>query len=72
MNGREVDFDFGHEGCLDDFDEWRFGLCAEYGTQSSPEFRDKATLSEAFKLAILKGIIHRPYKEHQDDLYYLA
>jgi hypothetical protein len=67
----EVDWDFGHNGRLDGFDAWRLWRFASDGTDLFPEFKDKSVLDDTFAEAISQGIIHRPFRHLQDDLYYL-
>jgi Domain of unknown function (DUF6896) len=67
----EIDWDFGNEGRLDGFDAWRLWCFAEGGTRLFPEFKNKSVLDKTFAEAISHGMIHRPFKHLQDDLYYL-
>jgi len=67
----EIDWDFGNEGRLDGFDAWRLWRFADEGTGSFPEFKNKSLLDKTFAEAISQGMIHRPFKHLQDDLYYL-
>ncbi len=69
-NGK-VDWDFGHDGRLDGFDAWRLWCFADDGTDDFPEFKRKEILDAAFREAIAQGIIHAPFRNLQDDLYYL-
>ena len=66
-----VDWDFGHEGRSDGFDFWRLRQFAEHDTKEFPEFADEKILESTFTLAIKRGIIHAPFKDQHDELYYL-
>ena len=67
----EIDWDFGNEGRLDGFDAWRLWRFADEGTESFSEFKNKSLLDKTFAEAISDGMIHRPHRHLQDDLYYL-
>ena len=66
-----IDWDFGYEGRIDGFDLWRLRQFAQHDTTDFPEFADKKTLEATFTAAVQKGIIHSPFRDHYDYLYYL-
>lgn len=66
-----VDWDFGHDGRLDGFDAWRLWLFAVSMKGHFPRFAEKEVLDKAFREAVSLGIIHKPYCNLQDGLYYL-
>jgi hypothetical protein len=66
-----VDWDFGHDGRLDGIDAWFLWEFVTDGTGNFPEFKDKLVLDTAFAEAVAQGVIHKPFRYLQDNLYYL-
>lgn len=69
---RDIDWDFGYDGRLDGFDFWRLWVFARDSSNQFPEFKEKETLEKAFGEAENLGIIHKRFKDFQDNLYYLS
>ena len=70
--GREVDFDFGFDGRAGGFNAWSLTRFAELGTEEYPEYREARTVERQLALAVVAGIVVQPFRDRQDDLYYLA
>ncbi len=66
-----LDWDFGHDGRVSGLNRWFLWCFAKEGTKNFPAFADQEKLDAAFNEAISAGIIIRPYRHLQDDLYYL-
>ena len=70
--GREVDFDFGFDGRTGGFTAWWLTQFAEHGTEEYPEYREARAVERQLALAVVAGIVVQPFRDRQDELYYLA
>lgn len=70
--GRELDFDFGHDGRTSGFNEWWLSRFVEDSSDAFPEFRLDGAVAAALDAAVSAGEVVQPFRDRQDDLYYLA
>jgi hypothetical protein len=70
--GGEIDFDFGFDGRVDGFDEWKLWRFSRNGTLEYPEFRDENFLRSTVQAASKAGYIGKPYEAEQDSLWYVV
>jgi hypothetical protein len=66
-----IDWDFGHDGRMDGFDEWRLQRFLD----ERPEMQSVLpleNLSAVFEGAVSDGSIVSPWREQHDSLYYIT
>jgi hypothetical protein len=69
--GQEVDFDFGANGRMDGFDAVRLWHFADERPRQYRAFVDRRQLVAVLADAEARGLLHAPYKDRGDELYYL-
>lgn len=70
-DGSVVDWDWGHDGRNDGFDEWRLRGFWETRPHLRKLFSDEPALKRAFTDAVAAGRFVSPWCDHHDSLYYL-
>ena len=71
-DGSVVDWDWGHAGRNDGFDEWRLRGFWEPRLHLRRFFSDQPSLKAAFDAAAVDGVIVSPWRQDYDSLYYVA
>ncbi len=67
----EIDFTFGFDGRVGGIDPWKLYRFAEEGPRKFSELNDEKIIRKLILEAEKTGLVSRPFKEYQDDLYYL-
>ena len=70
-DGSVVDWDWGHDGRIDGFDEWRLRGFWETRPHLRALFPDESSIKQAFDSAVAAGLLVSPWRGSYDSLYYL-
>ncbi len=68
----EIDFEFGYDGRVGGFSEWKLFCFAEDGSSGFSEFKDEKYVKMCVEKAKRNGLIDRPYLNESDEMYYLT
>ncbi len=72
FGGSKIDFEFGYDGRVGGFNEWKLLCFAQDGTSNYTQFRNESVLEKCFEKAKVDGFIDMPYLNQSDTLYYLV